>query len=138
MKQSFYQWCKQFVNEDSPIGDLAKDNLLDPTFPDSDSYNELYDYLVSQHASDLCLQVFDKAWNLYTNGGIKMTFKDWILNHSDYSKYGSLAVDIESDKAFPNTDSYLEMIVYLIENNVGDMSTQLFKEAYEEYKQEVA
>lgn len=62
---TFKKWILQYINEDSPIGDLARDNKQDPTFPDSDSYNELYDYLISQNASYLCLQSFDKAWNLY-------------------------------------------------------------------------
>lgn len=66
-------------------------------------------------------------------GGNKMTFKNWLLNCSDYSKYGWLATDIEGDKTFPNTKSYLEMMVYLIESNAGEMSTRLFKEAWEEY-----
>lgn len=66
-----------------------------------------------------------------------MTFKYWFLNYSDYSKYGQLAVSVEDDKAFPNTDSNLEMMVYLIENNAGEMTTQLFQQAFNEYKQEV-
>lgn len=69
-------------------------------------------------------------------GGNKMTFKNWLINCSDYSKYGWLAVDVENDSTFPSTDSYLEMMVYLIENNAGEMSTRLFKEAWEEYAME--
>ncbi|MFJ7952198.1 YozE family protein [Lysinibacillus sp. NPDC096418] len=64
-----------------------------------------------------------------------MTFKNWLINCSDYSKYGWLTADVENDKTFPNTDSYLEMMIYLMENNAGEMSTRLFKEAYEEYKE---
>lgn len=62
---TFKKWILQYISEDSPIGDFARDNQQDPTFPDSDSYNELYDYLISQNASYLCLQSFDKAWHLY-------------------------------------------------------------------------
>ncbi|KPN97744.1 sterile alpha motif-like domain-containing protein [Lysinibacillus sp. ZYM-1] len=61
----FKTWIQQFINEDNPIGDLARDNEQDPSFPDSNSYNELYDYLYSQNASELCLLSFDKAWQLY-------------------------------------------------------------------------
>lgn len=65
-KQTFKTWCNQFIKEDSPIGDLARDNSVDPTFPDSSSYNEIFDYLAYyQRASDLCLKVFDEAWELY-------------------------------------------------------------------------
>lgn len=62
---SFKQWILQFTNEDSPIGDLARDNKQDPKFPDSNSYDTLYSYLFSQNASYLCLQSFEKAWQLY-------------------------------------------------------------------------
>lgn len=62
-----------------------------------------------------------------------MTFKNWLLNCSDYSKYGSLTVDVENDKTFPNTDSYIEMFYYLVKNNAGEMSKRLFNEAYNEY-----
>ena len=64
---------------------------------------------------------------------MKPTFKNWLLNFSDYSKYGYLAVDIENDKTFPNTNNYLEMFNYLVENNAGEISKQMFKEAWEEY-----
>lgn len=43
------------------------------------------------------------------NGGIEMTFKSWLLNHSDHSKYGWLVVDVENDNTFPNSNNYLEM-----------------------------
>lgn len=66
-----------------------------------------------------------------------MTFKNWLLNCSDYSEYGWLAVDVENDKTFPNTDSNLEIMVYLIGNNAGEMTKRLFQQAFNEYKQEV-
>lgn len=62
-----------------------------------------------------------------------MTFKNWLLNCSDYSRYGCLAVDVENDKTFPNTNSYIEMFNYLVENSAGEMSKQMFKDAWEEY-----
>lgn len=61
-----------------------------------------------------------------------MTFKNWLLNCSDYSRYGWLAVDVENDKTFPDTNDYLEMSNYL-EKNAGEMSKQMFKDAWEEY-----
>ena len=63
---TFKKWLQQFINEDNPIGDLARDNEHDPTFPDTNSYNEMYDYLFSQNASDLCLRSFDRAFQLYS------------------------------------------------------------------------
>lgn len=130
---TFKTWIQQYINEESPIGDLARDNKLDPKFPDSNSYDTLYSYLLSQNASYLCLQSFEKAWKLYKNGGIEMTFKNWLLNCSDYGKYGWLTVEIENDKSFPDTNDYLEMSNYLVEKNAGEMSKNLFNQAYEEY-----
>ncbi|MED4886599.1 YozE family protein [Lysinibacillus sp. FSL R7-0073] len=62
---TFKKWILQYINEDSPIGDLARDNKQDPKFPDSNSYDNLYSYLFYQNASYLCLQSFEKAWQLY-------------------------------------------------------------------------
>ena len=62
-----------------------------------------------------------------------MTFKNWLLNHSDHSKYGWLVVDVENDNTFPDSNNYLEMFNYLVEQNAGKMSKRLFKEAWEEY-----
>lgn len=63
--QTFKTWCNQFITEESPIGDLARDNSVDHTFPDSYSYKEIKEYLINQHASDLCILSFRKAWKLY-------------------------------------------------------------------------
>ncbi|WP_336634711.1 YozE family protein [Lysinibacillus fusiformis] len=62
-----------------------------------------------------------------------MTFKNWLINCSDYSKYGWLSVDTENDKSFPDTNNYLEISNYLVEKNAGEMSKTLFNQAYEEY-----
>ncbi|EON73955.1 YozE family protein [Lysinibacillus sphaericus] len=62
---TFKKWILQYINEDSPIGDLARDNNEDPKFPDSNSYDELYSYLLSQNASYLCLQSFEKSWQFF-------------------------------------------------------------------------
>ena len=62
---TFKQWVLQFVNEDSPRGDLAVDIQNDKTFPNSSSYNEMYDYLYHMNVSDPCLHSFDMAWNDY-------------------------------------------------------------------------
>lgn len=62
---TFKQWILQFANENSPRGDLAEDIRLDAGFPDSSSYNEIYDYLFYKNASVPCLESFDEAWQLY-------------------------------------------------------------------------
>lgn len=58
---TFKKWILQFTNEDSPIGDLARDNLRDPAFPNSYSYKKIRAHLVRQNASDLCLESFQNA-----------------------------------------------------------------------------
>lgn len=61
----FKQWILQFINEDSPTGDLAMDIQDDVYFPNTKIYGEMYDYLESNHASDLCLASFKEAWKKY-------------------------------------------------------------------------
>lgn len=68
---TFKQWIFQFIYEDSPRGDLAEDVRLDTEFPDSDSYNEIYDYLYYKDASVLCLQSFDEVWKQYKQEELK-------------------------------------------------------------------
>ena len=64
---TFNRWLKQFNNEDSPIGDLARDNNQDPTFPNSYSYKKIRVHLESQNASELCMESFQNAWTRYKN-----------------------------------------------------------------------
>jgi len=62
-----------------------------------------------------------------------MTFKQWILKVAGYEKYGYLATEIEGDQTFPDTQNYLEMFNYLVENDAGEIAQSLFKEAWIEY-----
>lgn len=64
---NFKIWLKQFLNEESPIGDLARDNERDPSFPDSYSYKKIRVHLERQHASRLCMESFEDAWQRYKN-----------------------------------------------------------------------
>lgn len=64
---TFKNWLKQFINEDNPISDLARDNEQDPTFPNSYSYKKIRAHLVKQNASDLCMETFQNAWTRYKN-----------------------------------------------------------------------
>ena len=48
MSKSFYSWLSQFKNDDTPVGDLARDVRFDKKFPrHSDSRKYLRDYLES-------------------------------------------------------------------------------------------
>ncbi len=55
------------ISEDSPIGDFAKDNLEDSTFPNSYSYKKIRAHLERQNASELCMKSFQDAWTRYKN-----------------------------------------------------------------------
>lgn len=67
MKLTFKNWILQFINEDSPTGDLARDNKQDPKFPNSYSYNKIRAHLERQNASELCMESFQDAWKQYKN-----------------------------------------------------------------------
>lgn len=66
-QMTFKKWLRQYLLQQSPIGDLARDNEQDPSFPDSYSYMKNRDYLERQHASRLCMESFEDAWRRYKN-----------------------------------------------------------------------
>ena len=66
MAQSFYSWLLQFKNDDTAIGDLARDASSDGEFPRrSISYRNLKKYLESKHACDAAMNVFKEAFAHY-------------------------------------------------------------------------
>jgi uncharacterized protein YozE (UPF0346 family) len=66
MAQSFYSWLLQFKNDDTAIGDLARDASSDGEFPRrSISYRYLKKYLESKHACDAAMNVFKEAFAQY-------------------------------------------------------------------------
>ena len=66
MAQSFYSWLLQFKNDDTAIGDLARDARSDADFPRrSISYRRLKDYLESKNACDAAMDVFTDAFAQY-------------------------------------------------------------------------
>ena len=66
MKKTFYSWLLQFHDDDTAIGDLARDARSDADFPRrSISYRHLKDYLESKNASDAAMDVFTEAFVRY-------------------------------------------------------------------------
>lgn len=66
MAQSFYSWLLQFKNDDTAIGDLARDANRDCEFPRrSISYRNLKKYLESKSVCDAAMNVFNEAFNQY-------------------------------------------------------------------------
>ena len=71
MTQSFYSWLLQFKNDDTAIGDLARDARSDADFPRrSISYRHLKYYLESRHACDAALDVFTDAFAQYKDASL--------------------------------------------------------------------
>ena len=62
---SFAKWLMQFVEENSPLGDLARDVAKDKNFPRSRRYETIYSSLEDGGASDACMNVFEEAWEKF-------------------------------------------------------------------------
>lgn len=63
---TFKTWIlKNYLNEDSPIGDLAGDIKTDKNFPDTNNYERVLNYLKSRSACRECVAVFKKAYQIY-------------------------------------------------------------------------
>lgn len=66
MSKSFYSWLMQFKNDDTAVGDLARDVRTDSEFPRrSISYRHLKKYLESKQAVDVVMNVFMEAFTQY-------------------------------------------------------------------------
>lgn len=64
---TFYEWMYEFHRkDDSPIGDLARDMVLDRNgFVKSTSYSKNKKYVYSQMPCEGCKKAFLQAWNQY-------------------------------------------------------------------------
>ena len=62
---SFAKWLMQFAEENSPLGDLARDVAKDKNFPRSRRYETIYSYLEDGDASDACMNVFEEVWEKF-------------------------------------------------------------------------
>lgn len=61
---TFIDWLIRQAHRDDPIGDIARDMLDDPHWPESGTIlADFRDYLTSVRASDLALQALQQAWN---------------------------------------------------------------------------
>lgn len=62
---TFKSWIGNFKDQNSPIGDLANDIVVDEAFPNSASYEEILEYLEDLDACDGAIKAFNDAWKLY-------------------------------------------------------------------------
>ena len=64
--KSFRFWIRQFLDEESPWGDLARTVKADKRFPKANEYDVVYDYLESNMLiPDYCLKTFYIIWEEY-------------------------------------------------------------------------
>jgi len=64
--KSFKEWIKQFIEDQSPFGDLARDMKKDLDLPDSNKRNEIHRYLDMEcNACENALDVFNTAFDQY-------------------------------------------------------------------------
>lgn len=64
---SFRVWIRRFIDDDTPIGDLARDMKNDHLrFPKSNKYDVIEHYLsVERHACYKARMTFEDAWEKY-------------------------------------------------------------------------
>jgi hypothetical protein len=66
MSKSFYSWLLQFKNDDTSVGDLAREAISDKGFPrHSVSRKHLRDFLESMNACDNVMCIFEEAFTRY-------------------------------------------------------------------------
>ena len=56
---------ENYINEDSPEGDFAKDLKCDKNFPRTRHYSKMHDYLKSCNCSYEVARIFDDLWEEY-------------------------------------------------------------------------
>ena len=63
----FFNWLDKYTDEDSMIGDFARDVLRDKNFPAMADYWVIRRYLESICACDGCMHCFEMAWKRWRN-----------------------------------------------------------------------
>lgn len=61
---TYKDYILQLIDEDSPVGDVARDIAEDPKFPETNDYEDLDYYLTIQNSScDSFMRVFERTYN---------------------------------------------------------------------------
>lgn len=63
---TFTKWLKSFQEDNTPLGDLARDVSSDKDFPKTKSSKKILEYLESKGACDGAISAFKDAWESYT------------------------------------------------------------------------
>jgi hypothetical protein len=62
---SYKTWIKNYENLNAPLGDLARDIVMDDNFPKSTSGKRILEYLTKSRAIDAAIEEFKKSWFQY-------------------------------------------------------------------------
>ena len=63
---SYYEFMQQFIEDDSALGDLARELDLDETFPvKSKDCHKILNHIKKDNPSFNCLEIFRKSSTLY-------------------------------------------------------------------------
>lgn len=62
---SFKQFTKQFLKDDTPEGDLARDINRDLNFPTSNQYEDIKAHFENCNAIPAVFDIFDRLWQIY-------------------------------------------------------------------------
>ena len=65
---TFRHWLKGHEQDNTPIGNLARDVAQDRDIPRLKVRASWYRYLIAQHACDAALSTFERAWKAYERG----------------------------------------------------------------------
>lgn len=65
MKITYKEWIKKYIDRDTMTGDFAKDIQSDYSFPKTDDYNEILNYLIGRNVSEQIIEIFNATWRMY-------------------------------------------------------------------------
>lgn len=62
---NFKQWINKYINDNNPIGDLARDINQDTDFPSTKQYGRILRYLENKGICDNAKEVFEESFKRY-------------------------------------------------------------------------
>jgi uncharacterized protein YozE (UPF0346 family) len=63
--KTFRVWVRQFGDDSTQFGDLARDIADDSEFPKKNDHDTILEYLELKRASTDCVATFEKSWSDY-------------------------------------------------------------------------
>ena len=64
---SFKRWLEIYEDENSPVGDFARDVIVDEDFPIIQTKEFVKKYLIKNNASYRTMVIFYKVWDEFEN-----------------------------------------------------------------------